>query len=288
MQALDLAIRNFAVAEHLLQLEQLFADAARHEPTSEYVEKLCSFTVRPWFTSLCFDCGFICCRHLGFTPETTLDMLKKQYIVFNMKDSQAKTSLGQAILTKVHSKGRNWAFTPADFATLGDPRSVGMALTRLMRGGRIRRIGRGLYDRPHRHPLLGQVGATADAVVDALKRGRHLRILPSPQVAANQLGLTTQVPARMIYQTDGAPARICLGKQEIVFRRNTGRNLALADRTSGWVAQALRAVGKDHVTPEIIQHLRERLDAPARKELLADRTKAPAWMRPIFEDIAHA
>lgn len=214
-------------------------------------------------------------------------MLKKQYIFFNMNDSTKKISLRKDILAKVHRKGRHWAFTPADFANLDNPRSVGMALTRLTREGLIRRIGRGLYDRPHRHPILGQVGASAEAVVEALKRGRHLRILPSPQVAANQLGLTTQVPARMIYQTDGAPARISLGKQEIVFRRNTGKTLALADRASGWVAQGLRAVGKDHVTPETIRHLRDRLDAPARRELLADLTKVPAWMRPIFEEIAH-
>ena len=42
MQALDLAIRNFAVAEHLLHLEQLFADAAQHQPSPEYVVKLCA------------------------------------------------------------------------------------------------------------------------------------------------------------------------------------------------------------------------------------------------------
>lgn len=202
-----------------------------------------------------------------------------------MKKTSPQSSTHQTILRRVAKQGRGWAFTPHDFADLGDPRGIGMALTRLVRHGKIRRVARGLYDCPHPHPVLGQTGATADAVVDAVARGRHLRLLPSPQVAANQLGLTTQVPAQMIYQTDGAPARVLLGKRQIVFRRNTGRSLALAGRASGLVAQALRDVGKGKVTPDTIQHLRQRLDAAAKKQLVADLALVPAWMRPIFQQI---
>lgn len=202
-----------------------------------------------------------------------------------MIDLTPAKSLNQQILARVAKMGRGWAFTPHDFADMGDPRGVGMALTRLVRDGRIRRIARGLYDCPHPHPVLGQAGATADAVVAAVARGRHLRLLPSPQVAANQLGLSTQVPAQMIYQTDGAPAKVQLGNRQIVFRRNTGRNLALAGRASGLVAQALRDVGQGKVTPDMIRHLRQRLDATAKKQLAADLTLVPAWMRPIFQQI---
>jgi hypothetical protein len=181
--------------------------------------------------------------------------------------------------------GRGWAFTPHDFADLADPRGLGVTLTRMVRLGKIRRVARGIYDCPQSHPVLGKAGATADAVVAAVARGRQLRLLPSPQIAANQLGLTTQVPAQMIYQTDGAPYKIILGKRQILFRRNTGRHLALAGRASGLVAQALRDVGKGKVTPDMIQHLRHRLDAAARKQLIVDVTLVPAWMRPIFKQI---
>jgi hypothetical protein len=214
-----------------------------------------------------------------------LALLKKPCTIFNMKKPSPAPSNHDRILRRVAKNGRGWAFTPHDFADLGDPRGIGMALTRLVRDGKIRRVARGLYDSPHPHPVLGQTGATADSMVAALARGRHLRLLPSPQVAANQLGLTTQVPAQMIYQTDGAPAKVLLGKRQIVFRRNTGRNLALAGRASGLVAQALRDVGQGKVTPDTIQHLRQRLDAAAKKQLTADLTLVPAWMRPIFQQI---
>ncbi len=202
-----------------------------------------------------------------------------------MKSRSSDSPVPQRILRRVARKGRGWAFTPHDFSDLGDPRGVGMALTRLVRDGGIRRIARGIYDSPQAHPVLGQAGATADGVVDAVARGRHLRLLPSPEVAANQLGLSTQVPAKMVYQTDGAPSKVLLGNRQIVFRRNTGRSLALAGRASGLVAQALRNVGKDKITQDIIQHLRHRLDADAKKQLLADIALVPAWMRPIFQEI---
>lgn len=186
----------------------------------------------------------------------------------------------------MRKRGRDYAFTPRDFTDLGDPRSVGMALTRLDRSGAIRRLGRGLYDRPHPHPILGQTGASTDAVVNALARGRGLRLLPSPQLASNQLGLSPQVPAKLVYHTDGAPAKFRLGNLEIIFRRSSGRLLALAGRSSGVVAQALRDLGKDRVTPDVIRHLRNQLNKKARRQLAEDLHHVPAWMRPLFKELS--
>ncbi|MEX2382010.1 MAG: DUF6088 family protein, partial [Opitutales bacterium] len=190
-----------------------------------------------------------------------------------------------AILSRIARKGRGWAFTPHDFADLGDPRSVGMALTRLVRDGRIRRVSRGIYDVPRSHPVLGKAGAGTDSIVSAVARHRNLRVLPSPALAANQLGLDTQVPAKLVYLTDGTPTSLRLGKLEIVFRRNSGRYLGLAGRASGVVMQALRDIGQGRVTSAHLQRIRDRLDDDARLQLRDDITRVPAWMRPHFEAI---
>ena len=130
------------------------------------------------------------------------------------------------------------------------------------------------------------MGAGTDAVVDAIGRKRNLRLLPSTATAANQLGLSTQVPAQLVYHTDGAPTRMMLGNLQIDLRRNTGRMLALAGRSSGLVAQALRDVGKDKVTPDHIRRVRDHLPASARKQLIQDIHLVPAWMRPHFKEIS--
>lgn len=224
------------------------------------------------------------CDYLN--PE--LDLLKKQSTIFNMKAIKSTHTQSQRIMQIVAKKGRGWAFTPHDFADLGDPRAVGMTLTRLVRDGKIRRIARGIYDCPQNHPLLGQTGATSDAVVAAVARNKNLRLLPSTAVAANQLGLTTQVPAQLVYHSDGAAAKVQLGNLNIVFRRNSGRNLILAGRASGLVAQALRDIGKGKVTDSDLNHLRKRLDAEARKELALDIDQVPAWIRPHFRKLTLA
>ena len=219
--------------------------------------------------------------------DQPLDRLKKQGNSFNMIAVKNANSLASQILRRSAARGRGWAFTPNDFADAGDPRSVGMALTRLMRTGKIRRIARGLYDLPQRHPVLGESGATADSVVAAVARKKNLRLLPSAAVAANQLGLSTQVPAQMIYHTDGAPATVQLGNLNIIFRRNSGRRLALAGRTSGLVAQAFRNLGNGKVTAAHLNTLRAGLTPTARQQLRDDIGRVPAWMRPHFRELTH-
>jgi hypothetical protein len=203
-----------------------------------------------------------------------------------MSTAASQPTLKARILKTLSKKDKGWAFTPHDFADLGDPRTVGMTLTRLVRDGTIRRLGRGIYDRPQDHPLLGKAGATSDSVVAAVARKKNLRILPSAAVAANKLGVSTQVPAKIVYHTDGAPSTVNLGKLKIEFRRNSGSMLALADRPSGLVAQALRDIGKDKVTAAHLQRLRTNLPADARKSLAKDLNRVPAWMRPHFKELS--
>jgi hypothetical protein len=87
----------------------------------------------------------------------------------------------------IFGHGRGWVFTPRDLTRLGDPRSVGVALTRLSRKGVIRQLARGLYDYPIDHPALGRVAASADAVAKALVSRDSVRLQPAGAYAANVL-----------------------------------------------------------------------------------------------------
>lgn len=200
---------------------------------------------------------------------------------------KAYGSLRESMVRRIRAKGAGWAFTPSDFADLGDPRSVGMLLTRLSRQGRIRRVRRGLYEVPRAHPLLGSVGAGTDAIAQAIARRDALTLLPSGAHAANALGLSTQVAARTTYGIAGR-SRIQpgSGKSEIAFRRRSTRAMILAGRASGWVSEALRNIGRANLTPARLRPLRARLGATDRRQLLDDLRYVPAWMRPLFIDLA--
>ena len=195
--------------------------------------------------------------------------------------------LSGKLLRRIRAKGAGWAFTPSDFADLGDPRAIGMALTRLSRKGTIRRSQRGVYEIPRQHPLIGTVGAGADSVAQAIARRDALKLLPSGAHAANVLGLSTQVSAKTAYGIAGhSRVQPVAGKAQIVFRHRSPKAMALAGRASGWVAEALRNIGRDHITSDRLRPLRDRLGAKDKKQLLDDLRYVPAWMRPHFNELA--
>ena len=109
-----------------------------------------------------------------------------------------------------------------------------------------------------------------------------MRLQPSGAYAANLLGLTEQVPAKIIFLTDGPSRKVVIGKQVIVLKRTTPKNMAASGRISGLVIQALRYLGKVSVDSETISKLKKRLSQKDKERLLKDISCAPAWIGAIF------
>lgn len=198
------------------------------------------------------------------------------------------SSVEQRVLARLRAASKSRELTlvaPADLASIGSRRAVDIALHRLTAQGTIRRVTRGLYYMPRVNPVLGEVRPTADAIVRAFAAKHSLRIQPSGAQAANLLGLTEQVPLRLVYLTDGPARRIRYGKQDIILRRTTPRNMATAGRISGLVIQALRHVGAKHMTEKTIATLREHLTPKDRRQLLKDAELAPAWIAEVMRAI---
>ncbi len=179
-----------------------------------------------------------------------------------------------------------WVFTPRDLSTLGDPRSVGMALTRLSRKGIIRQLARGLYDYPIDHPSFGRIPPSADAVAKALAKRDASRLQPTGAYAANILGLSEQVPTRIVFLTDGPSRRVKFGQQEIVLKRTTPRNMATAGRKSGTIIQALRHIGQRNVNDRALAILKRQITKQDRTQLLKDLRYAPGWVTDILRQLA--
>ncbi len=195
-------------------------------------------------------------------------------------------TLSNKILSRIYSKKRGWVFTQVHFRDLGNDPGVRKALQTLSDRKTIHRLARGLYLYPETHPQLGVLSPTPNQIAQALAGKDDLRIQPSGAYAANLLGLSEQVPAKVVFLTDGTNRTIKVGNQEIILKQTTPKNMATAGRTSGLVIQALRYLGREHVDDCVIDRLAARLDPDDRRQLLKDIRHAPAWIGEIFRRLA--
>ena len=178
------------------------------------------------------------------------------------------------------------AYYPRHFSSLGSAAAIWQALARLTKAGKLRRIRRGLYDLPKVHPLLGRTAPDPMAVVEALMKDSGAQWQFSGAYAANRLGLSEQVPAKILVLTDGPPRRVPLGKLVLIFRHAAPRNLLGANRPAGLVIQALRHLRKTGLAPAHIDRLRQRLDPATKVELAGLHAQLPGWMQPVVATIA--
>lgn len=190
------------------------------------------------------------------------------------------------ILSRIYGHKRGCVFTPASFSDLGSYNAVVGILKSLCDKGKIRRLARGLYDYPKHDAELGNLSPSAEQIALALAGKEGLRIQPIGAYAANVLGLSTQVPARAEFLTDGTQRTITVGNRTIQLKRTTPRNMATAGRVSGLVIQALRYLGRTHVDDRVVEQLARRLSKSDRQELMKDIQYAPAWIAAIFRRLA--
>ena len=195
-------------------------------------------------------------------------------------------STGSRILRRIKSRKRGWVFTPDSFADLGTRRAIDLALMRHRKSGIVRKLARGLYDYPKTDPELGPLQPSTDDIASALAGRDATRLQPSGAYAANLLGLSAQVPMRVVYLTDGRTRTVQVGKRRIFLKHTTPRNMATAGKVSGLVIQALRHIGRKNVDSEVTKRLDRRLDDAARNQLMKDIRYAPAWIAEIVRTLA--
>ena len=199
------------------------------------------------------------------------------------------TGIADKIMQRVsvHDSGR-WVCTPKDFLDLGSREAVDQALSRLVKAGRLRRVGHGLYDRPRISNVLNRpVPVDLDAAITALARRDGVRIMPDGLVAANQLGLTNAVPAKVSYVTDGYSRTLKIGGRTVRFRHAGPSVMRWAGRPAAPVVQALRWLGpRVAADGEIVSMLNRHLPDAVKLDLLHNSRDLPGWALPLARSIA--
>ncbi len=197
-------------------------------------------------------------------------------------------TIDSRLQSRIYGHGRGSVFTPNDFLDIGGRDAVDKALSRLATRGVVRRLARGLYEYPREHPELGSLSPDIEKVAKALTGKDRIRLQPAGAYATNLLGLSEQVPAKAVFLTDGPSRTVKIGRQEIQLRHTTPRNMAAAGKLSGLLMQAFRHLGKEHITPHRMAHLKRTLPAKERQQLLKDLPLAPAWMHSLFRQLAES
>jgi len=208
-------------------------------------------------------------------------MSEKNDIISDVRDS-----VREQILARIRAKRRGSVFVPVDFLELGGRAAVDQALSRLVRDAALRRVARGVYGLPKRHARWGTLSPSLPSVAAAIARSTGSRLQVAGAQAANELGLSTQVPARLSYLTDGTTRTIRIGTQVIEFRHASPRALAGAGAAAGLVIQALGYLGRGGITADVVARVRSVLTDKDRKALGKHIVSAPAWMRSALQAIS--
>lgn len=191
------------------------------------------------------------------------------------------------ILKRIEKMERGSVFSAKDFLDLASRSSIDVLLPKLEKDGTIRRIRRGLYDLPKFNPdLEAELSPDLHEAAQAVARRQRWKIVPEGAWAANVLGLSTQVPSKITYLTDGPKHQIHVGRRTIYFKHARPKTMTGSGEKFSLVIQALRYLGKRDVGQQEIDHLRKALTAREKKELLKDTRFGTEWIYDVAKRVA--
>lgn len=180
-------------------------------------------------------------------------------------------------------------FVAADFADITDKKTASVGLSRLETEGVIRRILRGVYDKPAYNRFLGEfVAPIPDKVAHAIARNFGWTIVPCGDTALNLLGLSTQVPAVWVYVSDGTYKEYSYDNTTIQFKRTTNKEVSKLSYKTALVIQALKALGKDNIDEMVISRLQKILTAEEKKAMVSEAKAVTSWIYEYLKQICRS
>lgn len=190
------------------------------------------------------------------------------------------------IENRILSTPEGTAFITSDFLDLADTPAINKALSRLSAGGTIRRVVRGVYDRPAFSELLQEYAApNMKQIAEAIARNFGWTIVPCGDTALNLLGLSTQVPAVWQYVSDGPYREYKIGNRVLSFKHGANKDVSGLSDKFALVVQALKALGKENIDEETLEKLSSILSPEERVAFLKDTQHRKAWMNRVAKEL---
>ena len=193
----------------------------------------------------------------------------------------------QEVRKRVAAAADGSVFAASDFADIADANTILSALYRLVDDGVLRRILKGIYEKPEYSEMLKEyVAADPDAVAKALARSYHWTIAPCGNTALNLLGLSTQVTAVWSYISDGPYKTYEWNATKLQFKHRTNKEITGLSYMTILVIQALKTLGKSNVTSKTIQTLQSRLSESDKAAMLKEAAESTDWVYDTIRQIA--
>lgn len=222
-------------------------------------------------------------KKANMISKLSIDILiKKVYTIlinFVVRILMSSTSLANRIKKQIAAAEYGTVFVSVDFAELADKMRISVIFSRLEEEGLLCRILRGVYYKPEYNKLLQEyVAPLPDNVAHALARNYGWTIVPCGDTALNLLGLSTQIPAVWMYVSDGKYADYSYDNTTIRFKRTMNKEISKLSYKTALTIQALKALGKENVTEQIINRLKKALTKEDKEKMLTEAKSATSWV----------
>ena len=200
----------------------------------------------------------------------------------------ASQSTYSEIKNSIDGAARGTLFFHDTFASFGTSDAVRSALVRLCESGILMRVAQGIYYYPKIDMKWGSgiIPPSIEEIAEGIARRDRVRIAPTGSYALYLLGLTTQIPANVVFITDGSQRRVTIGKGKgILFRHSSEmRIFAFKSQLMALIVAALREIGEDNVTEGQLAVIKEHLASVSEEDFNHDMQLAPIWVRKILTE----
>lgn len=199
------------------------------------------------------------------------------------------SSYMEIISDKINDFDSHKVFFANDFLDIASNATVRQILKRLADEDKIKRVIDGFYYNPKYSELIGEYEAVSiHELALAIARKYNWNIAPYSSTALNLLGLSTQVPTHYKYISSGRYKEYKIGDTVLEFKKVNPGEIANMSLKTATVIQSIKSLGKEDITSEVIQKIRENLTEKERKDLMNESKSVPAWIYEVLREICES
>lgn len=187
------------------------------------------------------------------------------------------------IEAKIHNSSRGELFFADDFINYGSTDNIRKVLSRLEKENVLERLSYGIYIKPKKDPLLGLIYPSLEEIAKQIAQRDKARITPTGVWALYLLGLTTQVPLKAVYLTDGSQREVKIGSRTIKFKRTAPKIFAIKDELLRLIVQAFREIGQKEVTDDFVKGILPLIYKLDDKVVQSQLRYAPVWIQKLIK-----